>query len=1278
MADTIQSAVDAVRADQQANPSAAPVVQQQPFPVSQIQQVTERQAREKGKTAADYLGAMWRQDSWIPGAIDHYAGSQLQPDESYNPHQEETWKDLTTGVWPEFHNQLAQSTSAGQAAWIKQNILQKQKDLMDLGDLGTAGNVGRFAAGLGFGIIDPINLAAMAASGGASLAGKAGQVAMQANRTRQVAAGLGTAGVLGAATEKIRQNYNFEDDSTAVLQAGIASMAFSAPFIGLHIREQARLQKAAGIEKQAIDSLAKLQRGEELALHETASLKTYADNVAKAAEVETGRASPDVYAGALKADGPEPIRFTAEQRKAYADAFAEHDRMVSASKAADLNTIWNDAHVAKASEDQRVADVLTRVNGPDTPPTAMQMAFAMALGKKPEELAPAPKAAPRVAPEEPHTMSHETVWWDEGSGINEGRVVDVDDRGNLTVEHPDTGETTVVNREDLHDLSPRYRAPEPATGFLGGSIGAAQVGHVGGLWEQSTAMAATPAKGWLPSIPTRWDFFTHLNQSENPHLQYLGFKLVKDAIGIDKYEAQGWSASELKSQYRRTMGGLFHQEARQAFDEAVKARGLSWGKAISFHREFYEDVARVARGDAEVLKANQDIAPQLQRAAKQMQDFYAGMREKMIKAGVQGSEDLPQNPQYVTRQWRQDNIREAHARYGDDLYNMLGDAINIPGISHADRAVKAKKFLDTVMKLEFSHAMQDIHLYSRDAVTLRDELGKAGLVDHEIDNLVDLMFERRPTKEADAGNAGNLKARLNLNENFSARMKDGSVFRVADLFENDSRVLVDRYLNSMGGHLALAEVGIRSRAEFMKIMRDAEKHHAENASMTQSAEKFNRNKQFAQDLYDNITGRPMSTQSFNRADRFLSASRAVTRSTMLGQLGLMSALEMKNALALSSFRAMRLHMPTLFGILRSFRAGHKPSQALARDIEMIVGFGREHVAGYSRQNEITDFTYDRGLSRYENASNTLSHAVDYMSGNSHFTSATRNLTGRMMVQKHLDFATERVKMSESQKHRMVHQGVSYDDIADVHAALKKYTDVDPENGAAREIDWETWSKDRPETYSKFQLLMSREVRDAIQDHDIGETIPFQHTTVGKIFTELKTFSIAAHVKQFLKGMHYRDSTTMVQWLISFVGACLEYSMQQSINLAHDPEKLSERLAPGSIAISALPRMSVLGLMPNLLETLYNPISGGQQLFANGTANTDNRNLFITPSMTQAMRMMSLGQVTMGTVNPLSTNTITQKDMRDALYAIPGGNLYGMRNLNDMISSQFPKHKPRAD
>jgi hypothetical protein len=226
------------------------------------------------------------------------------------------------------------------------------------------------------------------------------------------------------------------------------------------------------------------------------------------------------------------------------------------------------------------------------------------------------------------------------------------------------------------------------------------------------------------------------------------------------------------------------------------------------------------------------------------------------------------------------------------------------------------------------------------------------------------------------------------------------------------------------------------------------------------------------------------------------------------------------------------------------------------------------------------------------------------------------------------------------------------------------------------VDYEKWSREAPETYSKFQLLLSREVRDMIQDHDLGETIPFMHTTVGKIFSELKTFVLVGHAKQFLKSLHYRDSTTAVQWMYSFAGAALEYSLQNSINYAHDPDKLAQRLSPSAIALGAVSRMAVLGLMPQVMDTAYQPLSGGQSLFANGTANTDNRNIFLTPSMIEGARLATLAQVTGSVVNPFSTNTITQKEMHDALGAIPGGNLYIMRNVNDMIGSHFPKFKPR--
>lgn len=1280
----IDSAVSAARADIQAAPSTIPVTQQTPYPQDQFSQVQDKQARDASTTKTDILGAEWRQDSWISGAIDHYAGAQLAPDENYNPYRDDdTHKALVEGVWPQFQDQLTQASSAGQAAWLKQNILEKQDDLTKLGDLDGAGKAGRFAAGMAFGFVDPINLAAMAASGGTSLlvrgAATAARVAEGANvvsRLTPIASGLGTAGILGVATEKLRQNYNFEDDSMGVLTAGLTSMAFAAPFIGLHAHEQARVAKTAGLEKQAIDVMTKQQAGVPITDAESATLKQYSETLKKATDVEAGRADPSTFVG--PAEGRPRVKFTDEQRKAYEDAFAQHDAEQAAKKETDLTG------VEQSGNTQRVEDVLGAVHGPDSEPNAMQVAFAKALGKKPEEIAPKVKAP---VPDAPWAGEHEApkkVWWDDGTGINEGDVQEHNLKtGDLTVADPDTGAVSTVNTHDLHELSPgKTKAPaydNPADHSVFGmadSIGAARVDpseHIQSLAEQPTAMTH------LGKVPIRWDFYTQINQSGNPHLQFLAHKLIKDAIGNDTHEAQGWTASELKAQFRRTMEGAFHVEAQHALDGIAQTRKLNIFQKTAYKDQFYNDLTKVARGDVDILKANPDIAPHLQKAAKGLTDFYTDMRRKMLDAGVEGADGIPDNPQYVNRQWKQDNIRDAFRAYGNQMYEVIGRALKLEGVSGDAATAKAKGFMDAVMKLEFSHALQDINLHARDLVTLREELTNSGLKDHEINSLVDLLFERKAGDAGDTGNPGPLKYRMALDENHMERMEDGSVFKVSDLFENDSRNLSGRYMNSMGGHLALAEVGIKSRAEFARRMKAAEDHQADN-SMTTGAAKFNRAKQLTQDAYDNITGRPMSTQSFNRLDRILNGMRAFARSAMLGQLGIPAALEMKNAVGLTSMRAAMQHMPTFAKIIRSFQAGHPVPEGMDRVVHALTGHGLEHVSAYSRQHEIADGTYDHGLTwsdrmitKFENGTAKLSHAVDYLSGNSFVTAATRKMAAIMSIQKHVDYATGKIAMTDSLRERMTHNGVGTDDQPTIHDALKKYATLD--DGKIDNLDYEKWSKESPESYSKFQLLISREVRDQIQDHDLGETIPFMHTTVGKIFSELKTFVLVGHAKQFLKSMHYRDSTTAVQWMYSFVGAALEYSFQNSVNFAGDQETLQKRLTPQAIAMGAVSRMSVLGMLPNLMDTAYQPISGGQSLF-NGTANTDNRNIFLTPSMIMGARLATLTQVAGSSVNPFSTNTITQKNMQDALYAIPGGNLFGMRNLNNYVSSSFPKFAPR--
>jgi hypothetical protein len=337
------------------------------------------------------------------------------------------------------------------------------------------------------------------------------------------------------------------------------------------------------------------------------------------------------------------------------------------------------------------------------------------------------------------------------------------------------------------------------------------------------------------------------------------------------------------------------------------------------------------------------------------------------------------------------------------------------------------------------------------------------------------------------------------------------------------------------------------------------------------------------------------------------------------------------------------------------------------------GFGLERAAAHARQHEVTEFTYDRGLTQFENVANKAAHAVDILSGNQYFTSATRQAAAAIMVQKHANMAAGRMELTPKLRERLVGQGIDDELIEPTLAALKQHAKVD-KRGVVQEIDWEGWQKADPKTYDRYTLALTREVRDAIQDHDIGETMPWMHTTLGKIISELRTFTFVAHAKQSLKNAHYRDQQALVTFSLAFMSQALAYAVQTSANFAHNPEELERRLSVERIAKAAVQRMSITGITPMLFETGYS-FATDQSFFQGGTANTDNRNLLVTPSYLAAQRL--LGAVPT-VLSPALGGTTTKPEARDLFSVLPGSNWFVMRNINDAISSTFPKNEPREE
>lgn len=799
----------------------------------------------------------------------------------------------------------------------------------------------------------------------------------------------------------------------------------------------------------------------------------------------------------------------------------------------------------------------------------------------------------------------------------------------------------------------------PPEGWAQGSIGAATKERIPGVSEEETAMSRY-----------RFDIFARLNKDANPEVRALADVLVKDAIQKSDVYAQQRTASEEKRLLQRRLAGNFHFQADQAFEAAAKKLGWGLGKKFdsSNAASFFESAGRLARGEERVLDlgVNRAIEPELRRVASEYRKVMDSMLDEMKRAGVKGAEEVSENPAYVNRIWNVPKMKELMKAVGENnVVRLVASAIRVPG-KQGD-ADMARKFLLAVQRLEHSHLSTDLSLHAYDDKALTRELTKAQLSFDEIDAIKQALFEAKEAKSEspDAGNAPNLKFRFQIDETASMDV-NGRTISIADLLENDSRVLMDRYMNSMAGHVALAKKGITSRADFDARIRAATKDHEDNA-LSRNDGDFKQSLQILDDVYANLIGRPMSVHSFNMGDRVAATLRALARAVYLGQLGFTAANELFHAASLSTFRAAVKHMPSFAEFVQAARKGYVPGDRFAEDLRLMTGFGTENASSYARQHEISEFTYDKKLTWVENASNRLSHVIDKVSGNSFFTSFSRGLASKFMVQKYADFASGKLALDDAWMKRLVGNGIDAGEVKHVLAALNKHVERDA-SGRVEAIRWEDWSAKDPDTYHSFTTAIQREVRNAIQDHDLGETWYFQHTSIGKIFTELRAFSIAAHSKQMLNGLHYRDHRTMHLWITGFVTQSMAYVAQTAANYAHDEEKRAKMLTPEKIALAAYKRMSVTGLMPLFTEPFLPESLTGL------TANTENRMPWITPSMMMTGKVLSGASAAFR--SGVYGEAFTGKDVKNIL-TLPGANTYGARNLVDWMSSMAPKseHQP---
>lgn len=1253
-----------------------------------------REERNNAATASEKLGSMVRQDSPIDGWVAGFVGSQFKPDPNFDPFEPKGLAEASKGLPEEYQHELLKATSAEHRLYLRSRLDDKMVDMQRLGDMGVPGNIARFLVGL----VEPTNLALGLVSGGAVSALRGAKLGTQ------VAAGLGTGFAAGAGFEKARQSANFEDSNPDAAWAGLMGLAFSVPFVGLSAREAYRLRSVASQELHGNDNVALRKAHEEEFQPTTDVVARENGPVRKEVTVESPNIpNPDPLSVEPRAK-PASITFYRGQKGEFppttdergAGRYFTTDRK-GAEVYGDLHSVDVPADEAaallKEDADYAASERIYRPAGTAVLPAKYANAakpvanLATGAGNRAHD---AHKRylkeayGPGMEDEVRDTVLRATAARDAAypndvvldgglKGANAERAVyeaaleSASKRREESLRRHlgDAMQAADESEARFTDAQAREAgtasANEPvAGGFLpGGSVGGAQIEHA--------PVEITPLR------KLRFDIAARFNKSENPVIQRIGRVLVKDALPTSDHYAQGLSVSEDKKMLQRTVAGNFHFESVSAFKDA--AGKLGYGPLERYFpsraRQFNEDAGRFMRDPAAF-----DAAPhkaELQRVATAAQKAYSTMLEEMQKAGVTGADQLAANPGYLNRQWLPAKIHELQALHGEkEVTRLVAKSIRDkegiikrfreknPESAFTDDAIleqSASKFIASIKRLEHSHLSNELLLTATDAPTLRAELEKK-LSPSEAASVIDNLFEHQEATSGDAGKPANLKYRFNLDEGARHVTDKGETIHLHQLMENDVRVLLDRYMSSMAGHVAMARQGIKSRADFMALLREAEVDH-EAHSASRIGEAFGADKQLAMDMYDHIVGRPMSFQNYNKGDQVAGIFRAYARSVYLGQLGFTAMGEAFHSAGISTWRAAFQQMPTLRDAVKASLAGHRPSEGLVHDVSQMLGYFNEMVSGHVRQHEVTEFTYDGGLKKWENAANTLSHATDMISGNAFMTTLTRGMAAAGAIQKYVNFARGEMKLDAAWRRRIVGSGINADDIDHVLSQLKDHVELDGKRVVG--VKWEEWSAKDPNSYHDFLTAVDRDVRQGVQDHDIGETWLGQHTSLGKFFTELRAFNIAGHSKQFLNGIHYRDRTTYQLFATSIAVNGLAYVVQTAANFGHNPKELEKRLTPQRIAQAAYTRSNMMGLLPFFTDTL---VPGFVSPFAKTTgqgltANTDSRNILLPPSF----NLLAKG-----------VNFMQNGKPQDGLSLIPFSNTYGARNLLDLVGQAHPNTK----
>lgn len=731
-------------------------------------------------------------------------------------------------------------------------------------------------------------------------------------------------------------------------------------------------------------------------------------------------------------------------------------------------------------------------------------------------------------------------------------------------------------------------------------------------WDRANPMDSARLDSILARTPWLASTGLQLARSQNPVARMIAGTLLESTTGA--------AGRRRTAAVTKTMRERVYLEDLVGYEESYKQwRKANGGSAYrdvigSEHRASFDRLVAADRENRR-LGVRSDVDANVRSAGDHLDSGYDRMRRDQQTVGTIGAQRLGDTSiGYAHRALSSKWVMGATNGEINALSNKLAEQLQVGWDDVQFARQIATRYVERARTSAYGGTAVPANLASPEAASvLRDVLRSMSVGESDIEKAMG-RFSR--------GGASHTKKRLDLDLSESIEMPDGTSFPLMNAFETDQAGLYMQYARRVSGDIALTQYGVYGD-QGMKMLRKSMEYGPDGKRATASE----------MEAFDQVAAEFFGRAMDGTGNKHLGNLRMLTASSRLGGMAFTQFAEMANSVALLGVTGALKHVGTMPGLIADVAKGRK--SALLDSIEQIGGpLGQDHrvVFPYQEPNDVKVYGRD-SLNAFDRMVRAGSNALPWLSGWHMVHAAQVRGISEQIVHKSFRY----IKNGEENA-ALTSMGVSPELAARIKSDLPNIATFD-EAGNLATLDL-TKATDHAAA-AEFVQAVHRGGKQIIQGTYIGETGKWAHNDLMRMLVQFRSFSLTSMEKQWTRQRSDVGTAKAFGLLMGQMAFALPIHLSRvAINATgreNKEEYLETQLHPGMLARAVLNYTSISGLAGDVLDAGAS-LTGME---ATGVRTGNGSVLGNVPS---------LGYIESG------AKALTQRDAREAIRMLPGGNL----------------------